>query len=157
MLFLCFLILSLQKISAQELYVKGTLVQFRKTQAISGGSIPPWIPWARVFHNWTNVKRLPKSVPINDLTFIAYEKRKPMFAEYGKRSGKLPKFAEYGKRMPKFAEYGKRTFSGAGTEWVNKYNALMQWNDFDQNYHLLQILNTQNKINGYIHFGAQSL
>jgi len=60
------------------------------------------------------------------LTFIAYEKRKPMFAEYDKRSRKLPKFAEYGKRIPKFAEYEKRTFSGVGTEWVNKYNAMMQ-------------------------------
>ena len=81
-----------------------------------------------------------------------------MFAEYGKRSRKLPKFAEYGKRIPKFAEYGKRTFSGAGAEWVNKYNALMQWNDdFDKTCYLLQILNTQNKINGYVHFGDQSL
>ena len=51
-------------------------------------------------------------------------------------------------------EYGKRKFSGARKEWINKYNALMQWNDnFDKNCYLLQILNTQNKINGYIHFG----
>ena len=71
-------------------------------------------------------KRLPKSLPVNDLTFIAYEKRKPMFAEYGKRGRKLPTFAEYGKRVPKFAEYGKRAFSGVGTKWINKYNAMMQ-------------------------------
>ena len=51
-----------------------------------------------------------KSLPVTDLTFVAYEKRKPMFAEYGKR-------------VPQFS---KRRFSGVGSKWIDKYNALMQ-------------------------------
>ena len=54
-----------------------------------------------------------KSLPVTDLTFVAYEKRKPMFAEYGKR-------------VPQSGKYGKRTFSGVGSKWIDKYNALMQ-------------------------------
>ena len=54
-----------------------------------------------------------KSLPVTDLTFVAYEKRKPMFAEYGKR-------------VPHFSNYEKRRFSGVGSKWIDKYNALMQ-------------------------------
>ena len=58
-------------------------------------------------------KRSLQRLPLNVLTFVAYDKR-------------MPTFAEYGKRTPKFAEYRKRNFSGVGTNWIDKYNALMQ-------------------------------
>ena len=67
-------------------------------------------------------KRLPQSVPINDLTFVAYEKRKPMFAEYGKRR---PKFAEYGKRVPPFAEYEKRMVTGVDSKWMDLVQSML--------------------------------
>ena len=62
-------------------------------------------------------KRLPETIPINDLTFVTYDKRRPMYAENGKRK---PKFAVYSKRVSELAdEYKKRLFPAIDSEYLD--------------------------------------